>query len=89
MGSMFKAEVVALKNNKFAVQLYLCPGSDEMIEVLQHAARIPTKARAEALAAKVNATRKFNPTHWLWSPSKCSPYQFIQQAPTAVAYDVG
>lgn len=81
---MIKTFKVIQSGKGYAVQLMLNLGSDEMIEVLQHFALFAGRLDAERLAARMRAAGKFDPAHWIWEPSRCTPLAFMQDRPTAV-----
>lgn len=82
--TMIKTFKVIQHNKGYAVQLMLDLGSDEMIEVLQHFALFAGRADAERLAVRMRTAEKFDPDHWVWQPSPCTPLAFMQARPTAV-----
>ena len=73
---------------RFAVQVAVMVGTDEMIEVLIHDARFADRRQAAQLAAKVAKAHALNSDHWLWHPSNVSPWAFVHTAPTAQPYAV-
>lgn len=82
---MIKTFKVIQSGKGYAVQLMLNLGRDEMIEVLQHFALFAGRLDAERLAARMRAAGgKFDPAHWIWQPSPCTPLAFMQARPTAV-----
>lgn len=80
--------VIPRRDGTFQVQMYINLGRDEMIECLKHNACFRTEAAAKVLAVKIQAAQKFDPAHWLWSASMCSPLAFMHVAPTANLYPV-
>jgi hypothetical protein len=81
---MTKTFKVITSGKGFAVQLLLNLGPDEMIEVLQHFALFQSRRDAERLAERCRAAGTFDPAHWIWQPSPCTPLAFMQVQPTAV-----
>ena len=82
---MIKTFLAVASGKGFAVQLLLNLGRDEMIEVLQHFALFQSRRDAERLAERCRAAGgKFDPAHWVWQPSPCTPLAFMQARPTAV-----
>lgn len=86
--TILSVKPVVRRDGTFQAQMMLRPGSDEMIECLTHAACFATVEACERLCKRILSTRKFDPAFWLWSPSVCSPYAFMHDAPTANVYPV-
>ena len=68
----------------FRVQVEVLPGGDEMWERLIHEELFSSRVSAERLLAAVSARGSLNLNHWVWSPSKASPFAQFQEEPTAV-----
>ena len=87
---VFDVKIVKVAGGRFAVQACYLPASDEMFEVITHAARFKTETAAKVLAARVKAAGwgKLNLDHWVWCPSKASPFSRLQVQPTAKTYNV-
>jgi hypothetical protein len=65
------------------VELSFTPGMDELWESIQHFALFECKDEAEALQARIRKAGQLDLDYWLWSPSRCTPFGQLQEAPTA------
>lgn len=67
--------------NGFRVKLMLQAFHDDPYETLLHPKLFRDKAKAEALADKVNQKGKFKAAHWFWYPTDASAFPFMHIAP--------
>lgn len=81
---IIKVEDRSTGEEGYRVRLMILPGSDELWEVLDHFTVFRSKARASSLLDRLKRSGyQFNKEFWIWTPSNCSPYAFIQENPTA------
>lgn len=67
----------------YRVTAYICAGSDELFESLEHFALFSTPERAEALAERCRAGGCKWKEHWVWVPTQTSAFAFMHEPPTA------
>lgn len=88
--AVFNVEVVKVAGARYAVQVSYLPARDEMFEIITHAARFKTETAAKSFSTRIKRAGwdNLNLDHWLWCPSRCSPFARLQNWPTAKAYNV-
>lgn len=84
-GMMVQVKTVAERNGGHRIIAYIRPGSDEMIERLEHFALFASSADAEDLAKAIGRAREIDLDCWIWSPSQATPFAAFQVAPVAIA----
>lgn len=67
----------------YRVSVSVLPGTDEMWENLTHEALLPLEM-AERLADSVRKRGTLDLDHWVWTPSRCSPFAALQMKPSAM-----
>lgn len=80
--SGLRVDVVKATNGGFRVCVMVLPGGDEMWESLTHTALL-TKPEADRLRDAIVTRRLLDLDHWVWTPSRCTPFAQLQAAPSA------
>ena len=93
MASLVRVE----KNQKgFEIIAFIQEPFSDMYERLTHAAIFQNKEKADAVRQKIvhalndnyGNLNALDLTHWLWTPSKATPFGSLQNNPTAQRYTV-